>query len=79
MHCVFIVLLVCCRRMLCGESCLAYGPLLTYQSGSVEQHRDVLERSCAATALAGLIAFASLTSDSTGLGKHSLRLYDPGR
>eukprot|EP00775_Hariotina_reticulata_P005551 gene5551-5787_t len=49
------------------------------QSGSVEQHRDVLERSSAATALAGLIAYASLTSDSSGLGKHTLSLYDPGR
>jgi hypothetical protein len=45
----------------------------------VEQHRDVLERPCASAALAGLLSFASLTSDSSGLGKHSLALYDPGR
>lgn len=49
------------------------------QSESVEQHRDVLERSSAAAALAGLISFAALTSDSSGLGKHQLCLYDPGR
>ncbi|KAF6256271.1 DNA mismatch repair protein [Scenedesmus sp. NREL 46B-D3] len=52
---------------------------LLAQSGSVEQHRDVLERPCASAALAGLVAFASLTSDGSGLGKHSLALYDPGR
>lgn len=49
------------------------------ESGSVEQHRDVLERPCAAAALAGLLAFASLISDASGMGKHSLALYDPGR
>ncbi|WIA29725.1 hypothetical protein OEZ86_012205 [Tetradesmus obliquus] len=49
------------------------------ESGSVEQHRDVLERPCAAAALAGLLAFASLSSDASGMGKHSLALYDPGR
>lgn len=49
------------------------------QSGSVEQHRDVLERPCASAALAGLLGFAALTSDSSGLGKHQLALYDPGR
>lgn len=54
-------------------------PLFLAQSGSVEQHRDVLERPCAAAALAGLIAFAGLTGDSSGLGKHQLALYDPGR
>lgn len=45
----------------------------------MEQHRDVLERPCASAALAGLVAFAALTSDSSGLGKHQLALYDPGR
>jgi hypothetical protein len=49
------------------------------QSGCVEQHRDVLERPCAAAALAGLISFAALTSDTSSLGKHQLALYDPGR
>jgi hypothetical protein len=49
------------------------------QSGSIEQHRDVLERPAAAAALAGLLAFSALTSDSGGLGKHQLALYDPGR
>eukprot|EP00879_Flechtneria_rotunda_P026226 GHRR01027950.1.p1 GENE.GHRR01027950.1~~GHRR01027950.1.p1 ORF type:complete len:833 (+),score=345.51 GHRR01027950.1:1176-3674(+) len=49
------------------------------QSTSVEQHRDVLERPAASAALAGLIAFAALTSDSSGLDKYQLALYDPGR
>lgn len=52
---------------------------LTLQGGNVEQHRDVLERPAASAALAGLISFATLTSDSSGLGKHLLALYDPGR
>lgn len=52
---------------------------LVVQSESVEQHRDVLERPAAAAALAGLISFATLTSDSSGLGKYQLGLYDPGR
>lgn len=49
------------------------------QGGSIEQHRDVLERPCAAAALAGLLHFSAITSDSSGLGKHQLALYDPGR
>lgn len=52
---------------------------LHIQSVSVEQHRDVLERPCAAAALAGLLHFSAVTSESTGLGKYQLALYDPGR
>ncbi|KAF8073199.1 MUS1 [Scenedesmus sp. PABB004] len=48
-------------------------------SGSVEQHRDVLERPAAAAALAGLLAFASLGADASGHHRHSLALYDPGQ
>lgn len=61
-----------------AAACFTLLPLLQ-QGGNVEQHRDVLERPAASAALAGVIAFASLTSDGSGLGKHTLALYDPGR
>jgi hypothetical protein len=68
------------RLLLCNCCCCVTIMFLHYmQSGSVEQHRDVLERPCASAALAGLLGFAALTSDASGLGKHSLALYDPGR
>ncbi|MEW5316722.1 MAG: hypothetical protein WDW38_008073 [Sanguina aurantia] len=48
------------------------------QGGSVEQHRDILERRLAASALAAVIAYSELLADGSAHGKHSLGLYDPG-
>ena len=49
------------------------------QGGSVEQHRDVLERPTACGALAALVAFSELLADGEGGGKWELGLYDPKR
>ncbi len=50
------------------------------QSQSVEQHRDVLERPVATSALAAVIHFAELMVDAGAGGKlYGLSLYDPGR
>ncbi|MEW5305591.1 MAG: hypothetical protein WDW36_008123 [Sanguina aurantia] len=48
------------------------------KGGSVEQHRDILERRLAASALAAVIAYSELLADGSAHGKHSLGLYDPG-
>ncbi|KAL0034692.1 hypothetical protein WJX77_003027 [Trebouxia sp. C0004] len=49
------------------------------KSGNVEQHRDVLERKLASSALAGVMAFSEVLADVGNHGKYSLSLYDMGR
>jgi len=48
------------------------------RSRSVEQHRDVLDRPLAASALAGALSLAEATADAGGLGRWGLRLHDTG-
>eukprot|EP00803_Ostreobium_quekettii_P007490 evm.model.scf_227.6 EVM.evm.TU.scf_227.6 scf_227:67170-78839(-) len=49
------------------------------KSGSVEQHRDVLDRSMASSALAAIIAFSEVLCDASHHGKFSLGLHDMGQ
>jgi DNA mismatch repair protein MSH2 len=45
---------------------------------SAERHRDVLDLAQASAALAGLVSFAELMSDSSLLGRAEVALHDPG-
>eukprot|EP00891_Asterochloris_glomerata_P003123 jgi/Astpho2/3123/fgenesh1_pm.00051_%23_46_t len=49
------------------------------KGGSVEQHREVLEREVAKQALAAVLAFSEVLADTDNHGKFALSLYDMGR
>lgn len=47
--------------------------------GHLEEHRAILEREGAASALSGVIAYSELLADESGYGRHALCHYDVGR